>query len=352
MPEKQRYYRLGLFVIFTLAILFAILFVLGGRSLFQPKLIFETYFDTSVAGLDIGAPVKFRGVPLGTVIAISTSPALYESNVPIEKRKAYIVVRAEVTGSREQVEQWRKDLGIFVRHGLRAQTQLAGITGQQYLALNLVDPKTHPPLPFNWRPKYPYVPSAPSLTGELVGNVQKFLASLNDAQIQAIGQNLNKLVVTLDTKLGQLQAGELSAQATGFMKDARALVDRIDQMVAKAPIDQAVTSLSSAAARLDKLLAGPGLTRTVDNTAAFTARLRAAADSGELAAIIKNLDEAIQRVNAMLGDNQYDVRQMVQDLRVTAQNLRTLSEAAKRYPAGILIGGPPEKTKLPKKESR
>ena len=50
----------------------------------------------------------------------------------------------------------------------------------------------------------------------------------------------------------------------------------------------------------------------------------------------------------MLGDNQYDVRTILQDLRVTANNLRTLSETVKRYPAGALIGGPPEKVVLPK----
>jgi hypothetical protein len=43
---------------------------------------------------------------------------------------------------------------------------------------------------------------------------------------------------------------------------------------------------------------------------------------------------------------------IVQDLRATADNLRTVSESAKRYPAGILFGGPPEKTELPWKKSK
>jgi hypothetical protein len=66
---------------------------------------------------------------------------------------------------------------------------------------------------------------------------------------------------------------------------------------------------------------------------------------------VKNLDRTIQRADALLGDNQYDIRAVVQDLRVTADNLRTLSEIAKRYPPGLLIGGPPQKVQLPK-ESR
>src|SRR5262245_6060742 len=93
---------------------------------------------------------------------------------------------------------------------------------------------------------------------------------------------------------------------------------------------------------------GPGFAAEVDNVATFTERLRKIGESGELDRVVRNIDEAVQRLDGMLGDNQYDVRTILQDLRVTANNLRTLSETVKRYPAGALIGGPPEKVVLPK----
>ena len=144
MDEGQHYRRLGLFVLVTLALLAGILFVLGGRSLFQPNFTFETYFNESVAGLEIGAPVAFRGVPLGQVTEILTSGSVYEGDVPLVKRKAYIVVRAKISGSSAaQTEQIREEIREYVELGLRAQTQLAGITGQQHLMLNYFDPKTY-----------------------------------------------------------------------------------------------------------------------------------------------------------------------------------------------------------------
>jgi ABC-type transporter Mla subunit MlaD len=71
------------------------------------------------------------------------------------------------------------------------------------------------------------------------------------------------------------------------------------------------------------------------------------ADDGELDRMVKRISDAAERIDALVGDNQYDVRVTVQDLRVTADNLRTLSENVKRYPAGVLLSGPPDKVALP-----
>jgi len=333
MEVHKHYFRLGLFVFTSILIFASVLFILGGRSLFQPTFVFETYFNESVAGLDIGSPVKFRGVPLGQVSEIVGSSTTYEADVPIARRKSYIVVRAKITGTEAQVRQWRKESAEMVKLGLRTQTQLAGITGQQYLSLDYMDAAKYPPLPFDWTPRYPYLPSAASLTAEIIANAQAFLASLNEADVAALGQNLNKLIVNLNAKVGQLSVEQLSAEALAVLKDARATINR----------------LGSASSRLDKLLAEPGLKQTVDNAAAFTEGLRKVADRGDLDRLVQNLDKTAARLDAVIGDNQYDVRVIVRDLRTTADNLRTLSEALKRYPAGAIIGGPPEKIEVPEK---
>jgi len=75
--------------------------------------------------------------------------------VPIERRREYIVVRVVVTASAREVAQMRKDATTLVRKGLRARTQLAGVTGQQYLSLDFMDPRKYPPLEYSWTPRYP-----------------------------------------------------------------------------------------------------------------------------------------------------------------------------------------------------
>ena len=325
MEEAKRYGRLGAFVVVSLCILATGLFLLGGRKWFQPTFMFETYFDQSVAGLDVGAPVRFRGVPLGHVAAILTSAATYEQSVPLDKRREYIVVRVEVNLSGQEAAQMRRDAESLAAKGLRAQTQLAGITGQQYLALDFLDPKKYAPLPFDWTPRYLYLPSAPSSAGEIIAKAQSFLASLNEADIQRLGQNINTLVSDLDTKLGEIPVTDLATHLQGTLKTAK-----------------------STLSRMDRLLADPSLKQTLDNVAVISARVRQMTDDGELDRLVKDLDDTSERLDALVGDNQYDVRAIVEDLRTTAGNLRALSESVKRYPAGVLVAGPPEKVQLPR----
>src|SRR5215471_14808712 len=102
MEEGKRHYRLGLFVTVSIIAIAVLLFVLGGRKLFQPTLTFETYFNESVAGLEIGAPLRYRGVPMGQVSEILTSAVAYADHLPPAQRRNYIVVRATVSVSPAQ----------------------------------------------------------------------------------------------------------------------------------------------------------------------------------------------------------------------------------------------------------
>jgi ABC-type transporter Mla subunit MlaD len=324
MEEAKRYGRLGAFVVVSLCILATGLFLLGGRKWFQPTFMFETYFDQSVAGLDVGVPVRFRGVPLGHVAAILTSAATYEQSIPSDKRREYIVVRVEINLSGQETAQMKREAVSLAARGLRAQTQLAGITGEQYLSLDFLDPQKYPPLPFDWTPRYVYLPSAPSPAGEIIAKAQSFLASLNEADIKTLGQSLNTLVSDLDKKLGEIPVTDLANHLQAALKAA-----------------------NDTLTRTDRLLADPSLKQTVDNVAAISTRVRQMTDDGELDRLVKDLDDAAERLDALVGDNQYDARATVEDLRATAGNLRALSESIKRNPAGLLIGGPPEKVQLP-----
>src|SRR3546814_3851394 len=67
MSGKANPKLIGGFVVGAIAILVVALVVFGGGRLFQDERRVVAYFEGSVAGLQVGAPVTCRGVPLGAV---------------------------------------------------------------------------------------------------------------------------------------------------------------------------------------------------------------------------------------------------------------------------------------------
>ena len=73
-----------------------LLVMLGGGSLFQKPIIVETVFDESVQGLDVGSPVKLRGVIIGEVRSIGFTYTRYQLDKPISERLRYVMVEATI----------------------------------------------------------------------------------------------------------------------------------------------------------------------------------------------------------------------------------------------------------------
>jgi ABC-type transporter Mla subunit MlaD len=70
--NKLSYFKIGLFVISASVLAIIGILVLGAGALFQRTALVETYIEESVQGLDIGSPMKFRGVQVGKVEEITS----------------------------------------------------------------------------------------------------------------------------------------------------------------------------------------------------------------------------------------------------------------------------------------
>jgi len=345
MPAKQNYFKLGLFVLASLLILGVLLFLLGGRSLFAPKVVVETYFNESVAGLEVGAPVKFRGVPFGQVSQIGVSTSFYQKDVPLDDARNYIVVRMTLTGFTE--EEIEERAPVYVKRGLRASTQLAGVTGQLFISLDFAKGDALKELPFEWTPRYLYIPSTPSLTNQIITNAQSFLASLDDADIGELGQTLNRLAATLDKKASEVPLGELANEAIATLKSAQATLDRAERALAKGRLDEGLRNFRLATGRLDTILAAPAFESVPRDLAAVSERLQKLTASGEIDRLVASLDQAAARADRVIGNNEYDLRTSIEDLRTSLENVRALTDSAKRYPPGLFFSEPPKPIELP-----
>ena len=67
---------LACFVTGAIIGMLALVFFLSGSAL-HPGIKYETYFQESVQGLDVGTAVKFRGVTIGAITEIGLVTAEY-----------------------------------------------------------------------------------------------------------------------------------------------------------------------------------------------------------------------------------------------------------------------------------
>ncbi|HWO09338.1 MAG TPA: MlaD family protein, partial [Polyangiaceae bacterium] len=70
MATGTNHYKLGLFVLLGMAVALAFVITLGARNWNAATVRYVSYFDESVQGLEVGSPVKFRGVTVGRVAII------------------------------------------------------------------------------------------------------------------------------------------------------------------------------------------------------------------------------------------------------------------------------------------
>jgi phospholipid/cholesterol/gamma-HCH transport system substrate-binding protein len=312
MSEKSSAFRIGVFVTLGVAIVLAALFLFGIRSAFQPTDVFETYTTGDVEGLAVGSVVTLRGVDVGKVTEIGFSWNMYDAVQP-----ACVVVRCAV---KQHIVPavWRNssfetEIQKVVDRGLRAVVQMEGITGASIVSLQTLDPAKNPPLQVPWKPKYLYIPSAPSQLGRLLASVDRTLANLEKLDVGGLGQNLNRVLNSADAalkNLNQLDVRGISRNANQALQDADGAVLEIKGLAEGARSDIHDMKLGAIGDDARKLL---------DNLDA------------RLALLIDKLSGV-------------DVRSLNETLAGTRDAARSLNEALellKRYPSGFFFGGAP-----------
>jgi paraquat-inducible protein B len=142
---------IGAFVVAALAILLVVLAVAGSGKLFRKPVKFICMFQGDLNGLKVGAPVKFRGVQIGTVSAIRLKLAPHEGQIKPDVKGFRLPVileldRSMVTGSGGTGEAFgQAGFAEMLQRGLRAQLSVESLlTGLLYVALDL-----HPKSPLD-----------------------------------------------------------------------------------------------------------------------------------------------------------------------------------------------------------
>jgi ABC-type transporter Mla subunit MlaD len=92
---------------------------------------------------------------------------------------------------------------------------------------------------------------------------------------------------------------------------------------------------------LRKTLASPALQKLPDDAAAAIARVRAVVDDPNLQRTLQSMARTLGRLDRIVGGGEVDLTTTIENLRQITDNLRDLTEDAKRYPSRVILGEPP-----------
>lgn len=137
MSRKTHSALIGGFVLGALSLALVTVFLLAGGDLWQKKTRYVMYFEGSVYGLQVGAPVVFRGVTIGTVkrIGIAMDSGTKSFFVPVEA-ELLPTSASDLTGQTVEINTLVSGAD-FVEQGLRAQLAMQSLlTGQLYVDLD------------------------------------------------------------------------------------------------------------------------------------------------------------------------------------------------------------------------
>jgi len=350
MMENISYFKIGLFVICAIVIGVIGVVVLGGGKFFQKKNIIETYIDESVQGLDVGSPVKFRGVLVGNVEEITLTGVEYGT------RRGYVVVRAGISRNVFQFSLADPANPAFiaeVQRGLRVRLAPQGLTGQAYLEADYLNPKLNPPLEIDWRPKYPYVPSAQSKITQLSDAVERILRNVEQLDIQRLIGSVESSLKTIDKLASGANLDKISTQAVALLTEVRQTNLQLKQVVGGSELKDAVKDAAVAAGTARQILerADKPLSQLIADLPKASESINRVAQ--RLDAVTANLPETnaqfrqtLQQLNRLISGQQRDIEKTVENLRSMSESLKEAVDNSKKYPSQLLFGAPPPPSKV------
>jgi len=180
--------------------------------------IYQLIFKDSVRGLTPGAPVEFRGIPIGEVTDISAQIDLktFEFSVPVTIRldPQRLGVKIFDVGPDVNLETMRhKLIDALVSHGVRAQIRTGNLlTGSAYVALDVFPgaPKTT----VDWLQNPVQLPTTSGQFVATEATVEDIINKLDKMPLKEIGDNLRKALADLDVTLVSARGTLVSAQGT------------------------------------------------------------------------------------------------------------------------------------------
>jgi paraquat-inducible protein B len=281
---------IGAFLVGAVALIVVGILVLARGQFFTERRTFVLYFDGSVKGLNVGAPVDFQGVRVGSVtdIGVQYMGDKEEFRIPvfieIERDRIRQMRVRETEAARRQFMQ------SLVDRGLRAQLGTVSlVTGQLYVQLDFF-PGTAVRLVGD-DPDVPELPTIPTPLQQASQTAQELLEKIQQLPLDQLFANVLGITQGLNSLVNAPETQEMARSLSSTTTDVQQLVRHLDSGIVRL-----FDEMGGTATAVRGLLAdGQQLVRRVD---------------GQIVPLSTSMKETLDVTRATVKDAQQVVRQV------------------------------------------
>lgn len=320
MKNKISPAAIGMFVMAASIIAVAAVMVFGAAKFFSRTENFISFFSESVNGLDVGVPLKYKGVKIGKVegIFISSSKNIKESSVSVVYSIDIDQLRRKTGTDFKDYSDWMDEQ---IAEGLRAKLNYQSIvTGMLYIELDFIADKGEKYDLKYGGTRFKEIPAAKSGLSELAKGFEKTMADVAKIDFAGIGQNVHSAIVKVNEKLDAIDAKAISDNAVSALKG-------VDDLVRNRDVAEAIKKLDVLLSDSDALV----------NDA--RAELKNFSSSG--ASLAARLDEVLRNVNSVVAPQsplRYQIAVLVKTMNDSMSYISNFTDYLQRNPNSLLRG--------------
>ena len=320
MKNKISPAAIGMFVMAASIIAVAAVMVFGAAKFFSRTENFISFFSESVNGLDVGAPLKYKGVKIGKVegIFISSSKNIKESSVSVVYSIDIDQLRRKTGTDFKDYSDWMDEQ---IAEGLRAKLNYQSIvTGMLYIELDFIADKGEKYDLKYGGTRFKEIPAAKSGLSELAKGFEKTMADVAKIDFAAIGQNVHSAIVKVNEKLDGSDAKAISDSAVSALKG-------VDELARNKDVAESIKKLDALLSDSDAL---------VNDARAELKKFSASGTS-----IMARLDEVLRNVNSVVAPQspfRYQIAVLLKTMNESMSYISNFTDYLQRNPNSLLRG--------------
>lgn len=315
---------IGAFILGAIALAVVAAVILGSGKFMNRSFINVMYFEGSVKGLNVGSPVMFRGVRIGSVKKIELR---YDGKNLTFLIPVYIEIDPDkmVYVGHKPGTQHTKDL---IAKGLRARLDIQSVvTGQLAVNLDLYhNPK--PPILYDLDKRYDEIPTIPSALEEITKTVEGLPVQELFDRILSISKGLDRMINASGTQ-------QTVKSMRGTIQELQITLHTVNEQIGPLMVNLRDTSESfrSASRNIDQAMAGDQ---------GIPVRIRQTLGSAQAA--LMQVEKTLRSADSLMTEKAaaFDgVDTALDEVTNAARSLRYLTEYLERHPESIITGNRP-----------